>query len=311
MSTYDESKHPRGQAANAGQFREKSNDAPTASLEAGLPVLRPEDVRNADYTIDVLKDHLLTGEVYDLHDSEMDDAGNVILAWKSRSRYSHETVFEDRLRIDPDGEIVAVESRSSGDGRWYNQDPYGDELTTYRMKVNEVRLAHAGVFIHGQDNDGGPYGGKFVGGRVDQAGGQRYYDAAQVSKEIRQHIKSAVQWGALPSEYSYSVRTRKYAGGQSIDISVEGMPDSKHYVERQDGYPHGSSGHVKEIDQALSIIGNQWNTDESDSMQDYFSNTYYCFVRVDDERMAAFRAEQRAIAARNRADKKAQSSVAA
>ncbi|MBN9214822.1 MAG: hypothetical protein J0J04_08530 [Microbacterium sp.] len=32
MTTYDESLHPRGQAANAGQFRSKENDAPTSVL---------------------------------------------------------------------------------------------------------------------------------------------------------------------------------------------------------------------------------------------------------------------------------------
>ncbi|MBN9214107.1 MAG: hypothetical protein J0J04_04700 [Microbacterium sp.] len=32
MSTFDESLHPRGQAANAGQFRTKSNDAPAGTL---------------------------------------------------------------------------------------------------------------------------------------------------------------------------------------------------------------------------------------------------------------------------------------
>ena len=34
MSTYDDSKHPRGQADNAGQFASKNNSAPETSLHA-------------------------------------------------------------------------------------------------------------------------------------------------------------------------------------------------------------------------------------------------------------------------------------
>lgn len=37
MTTFDESKHPRGQAANPGQFAAKTNDAPTGGLTAPEP----------------------------------------------------------------------------------------------------------------------------------------------------------------------------------------------------------------------------------------------------------------------------------
>lgn len=37
MTTFDESKHPRGQAANPGQFASKTNDAPTGGLTASEP----------------------------------------------------------------------------------------------------------------------------------------------------------------------------------------------------------------------------------------------------------------------------------
>jgi hypothetical protein len=39
MSTFDENKHPRGQAGNAGQFREKAVTPPTTSLSAGEGVV--------------------------------------------------------------------------------------------------------------------------------------------------------------------------------------------------------------------------------------------------------------------------------
>lgn len=35
MSTFDEGAHPRGQAANAGQFRTKTNSAPAGELSGG------------------------------------------------------------------------------------------------------------------------------------------------------------------------------------------------------------------------------------------------------------------------------------
>lgn len=303
MSTFDESLHPRGQATNSGQFKSKENSAPVGSLASVLDLVTPADVRNADYTIELLRDHIVREGVTGFHEAAADDEGNAVVEWEEHSPYGDYS-WRYRARIDPNGEIVGSEEQS-GSGTWHNSDPYGDKLYALRMQVNRVRLAHAGVFLDGQPNDGGAYGLKAVGGRA----GAGATDATYISAEIRKHIKAAKEWGALPTAYEYRPHTHKYAGGQSIDIDVEGMPDSVHYVERQDGFPHGQSGHAKEIDEVLSLIGGQWNVVDRDYMGDYRSQRYYCFVHIDDERMAKFRAEQRAIAARKRAEKKARAAA--
>lgn len=305
MTTYDEALHPRGQAGNAGQYREKRNDAPTAQLDGvQLPVFTPDDVRNTDHTIDIIREHILAGDrVSGFHELDSDTDGNTVVEWEWTSQYfGGNTTYRERATIDDRGEILTRQSQGPG-GHWFAADMHGDEAAALRMKVNEARLAMAGVRIHGQANDGGPYGRKFVGGRVDQSNGG-WANATNVSAAVRKQIAAAIEWGALPGEYDYRVKTSKFAGGQAIDIVVEGMPDSKHFAERQEGYAHGSSAHVREVTQVLELIGNQWNTDASDLMTDYFDVTYYLNVQVDDERMAEFRAKQREIAAAKRRAKK-------
>ena len=39
MTIYDDSKHPRGQADNAGQYRDKGNSAPDGELDGGTEAL--------------------------------------------------------------------------------------------------------------------------------------------------------------------------------------------------------------------------------------------------------------------------------
>lgn len=304
MTTYDESLHPRGQAGNAGQYRAKLNAAPTGELDGvQLPIFTPDDVRNADHTIDVIREHILTGDVDNFREVESDEDGNTVVEWEWKSRYfGADTTYRERATIDDRGEILGRQSQGPG-GHWFAADMHGDEAMVLRMKVNEARLAMAGVLIHGQPNDGGPYGRKFVGGRVDQSS-TGWVNATNVSAAVRKHIAAAIEWGALPAEYEYRVKTSKFSGGQAVDITVEGMPDSKHFAERQEGFPHGQSAHVREVNEVLKTIGEQWNTDASDTMTDYFDVTYYLSVQVDDEHMTRFRAAQREIAATKRKAKK-------
>ena len=89
MTIYDENKHPRGQADNAGQFRDKSNSGPEAALVTPAePVWTPdaiaESVVFANYLPDdgqTAEDVLLEG-LYDLG-AGADDIMSLISAWAS------------------------------------------------------------------------------------------------------------------------------------------------------------------------------------------------------------------------------------
>lgn len=298
MSSYDESLHPR---AKTGKFTEKVNPPQTASLNNPFPTFTPADVRNADWTIDVLRDTIATEGVTGYGETGTDEDGNVIVEWSWRSRIAdHE--YRERILIDDAGEVVAKQSQAR-DGNWYPADPYGDEAAALRLRVNATRLAVAGVIAPAQEGDG-PYGPAFVGGLVaSETSEYGWIDATKVSQKTRAGIKTAVQWGALPAEYTYRVGTEKYAGGQSVRVTVEGMPDSRHHVERQEGFPRGSSAHAREVSKVIELIGNQWNTDRSDTMQDYFDVTYYLNVSIDDEQVTEWRRLQRQAAAEKRRQK--------
>lgn len=308
MPHFDETEHPRGQAGNRGQFRDKVNTKPDEALldAVQLPVFTPDDVRNVDFTLDVIRESFEGWEpVRNLRENGSDDEGNTILQWEHVVSYGGvpSSVFKERIRVSDDGEIIARES-GNNDGYWGSSDFYGDDLTAMRMKVNRARLAMAGVYVTSQDSDGGYSGNKFVGGRVAQEPRERVYDAAVIARETRKHIKEAVRWGALPAEYTYSVNTSKFSMGQSIRIGVSGMPDSKHYVEREPGFAYGASAHSREVHEVLEMIGNQWNVDDSDSQTDYFDVTYYLHVDIDSEHMTRFRDEQRELARKKRLAKK-------
>ena len=60
MTIYDENKHPRGRADNAGQFRDKSNSGPEAALAPGGPGAPADSLRT---------DQVVLHYVCDEHDS--------------------------------------------------------------------------------------------------------------------------------------------------------------------------------------------------------------------------------------------------
>lgn len=76
MSTFDEVKHPRGQAANAGQFREVTNSAPTSALSdsdsvqsAAMPEIELYESADGAVRLDVRHD----GDTVWLTQSQMAD----------------------------------------------------------------------------------------------------------------------------------------------------------------------------------------------------------------------------------------------
>lgn len=66
---------------------------------------------------------------------------------------------------------------------------------------------------------GGGYGGNaWVGSKV--ANGHKYMPSAEITKNIRQDIKKAVEAGYLPKGLSYSVKKDEYSMGFSVNINI-------------------------------------------------------------------------------------------
>ena len=113
----------------------------------------------------------------------------------------------------------------------------------------------------------------------------------EIAKDIRKDIKDAMRLHELPSDLKVSVRSRYYAGGQSIDIDWSaskgthqlpcawhrgpwadcvGACDPDHYLQV------GLSTLGEHIERKLKAIANAYNYDNSDVQVDYFDTLFYC-----------------------------------
>lgn len=63
----------------------------------------------------------------------------------------------------------------------------------------------------------------------------------EIARRIRADIKTAKSEGLLPARWAYSVRSRYFSGGSSIDVSVKQCADA--WQECDGGVP-GSPGHA-------------------------------------------------------------------
>lgn len=296
MSAFDESQHDRDAA---GKFTEMSGAEQTDTLTAPIPAFTPADVLNTDFTFDSLRAYL--GEDRPAEEIDPDEEGRRRLQWTVKA---YGSAFDHRATVDDSGEIVKYEDRyvseEHGVDRWSDADYDDRQLHGLRHQVNVDRLAFAGILVHGLRNDGGAYGRRFTGGRSDE----KLYDAAAISKRIREDLKRAQEFGAIPSNLDYRVRTHKYSGGQSINVYAEGVTDEQQYMtdvqDRRVRHPWAA-----ELDKTISVIGEQWQDCESDSMTDYYNYRYYFFVQIPDEHHMRWQQEMREDAAAKRAAKKA------
>ena len=99
-------------------------------------------------------------------------------------------------------------------------------------------------------------------------------DIAQIAKMVRADLKQAVKEGKLP-EHKVSVRVRRYAGGQSLDVAVTqcaalGSSDRDEGGVRK---PQAMFMHT-----VMSQIIAAYNYDNSDLMTDYFDVNFYGHV---------------------------------
>jgi antirestriction protein len=143
-------------------------------------------------------------------------------------------------------------------------------------------------------------------------------DAAQIAKAIRLDIKEAIAAGDLPGgPKNYRVRTRKYSGGQAIDVSAVGLdgmyqqcegikPGSKRPFESGEGWTAMGCGNVwckaggqyrdsehakyhriqsvegRRVNEILQKIHDSYNWDGSEVMVDYFDKLYWGHAEVID-----------------------------
>lgn len=121
-------------------------------------------------------------------------------------------------------------------------------------------------------------------------------DAREITKMIRADIKAATKAGQIQDGTKVSVRLRRYAGGQSIDVVVKQVPFQVHPVAWLDWGIDPETRHSIYPSQlemprytlaALSLrarlegILASYNRDASDPMTDYYNTRFYSFVSFD------------------------------
>lgn len=101
-----------------------------------------------------------------------------------------------------------------------------------------------------------------------------YTDAAVVAKNVRADIKQAKADGTLPATIKTSVRCHKYAGGQSVNITLSGWNRDQVWTTTTDGHSTQTAA-ASRVLVAVEQIRSAYNRNASDPMTDYYDVTYY------------------------------------
>lgn len=133
----------------------------------------------------------------------------------------------------------------------------------------------------------------------------RNLDITEIAKRIRVNLRNAQEMGALPAEMTFAVRIDRYSMGQSIDVTLSGMPDAWTFVSpgseanwSENIPPNG--GYSQAAQEATSYVNDvvdSYNRDDSDSMTDHFDVRFYGRVKIQDERSQWFDAQERFVKA--------------
>lgn len=134
----------------------------------------------------------------------------------------------------------------------------------------------------------------------------RELSTTEIAKRIRADIKTAIAEGLLPgAPVRYSVQSRYFSGGSSIDVTVKGWADAW-----TDGTRNGFDAQVLVPDaeaakMTLDRITGAYNHDGSDAMTDYYDVNFYGHVAFESASSAEFRASEKARLAQRKADRTA------
>jgi hypothetical protein len=108
-----------------------------------------------------------------------------------------------------------------------------------------------------------------------------WVDVKDIAKAIRADIKAAVKSGDIPA-VKYSVRIDRFSGGQSINVTISGIPNAR--IERE--HPYGgtvvaNSDEANLVQHKVQAMVDAYNHDGSDSQTDYWDVRFYGFVSID------------------------------
>lgn len=99
-------------------------------------------------------------------------------------------------------------------------------------------------------------------------------DTAIVAKTARKELKAAIEAGYIPRPSKTSMRTARFAGGSSIDTELA-YPDGHPIFEVNDENTYRDNQIRHWVQRSTDHLVRQWNISRSDSMTDYFDETYY------------------------------------
>ncbi|MHA3724199.1 hypothetical protein ACXR2T_10005 [Leucobacter sp. HY1910] len=191
-----------------------------------------------------------------------------------------------RVLVSDDGDALSYEEKFQG--KWV---PQPHELEKLQDRLRHERLAAAGIEL------GREVEYVSASGATSITGGRRTDDTPrgkELAKLIRADVKRATAYGALPEDMKVSVRTDSGGFTPAFHVTAT-MPAGRHRIQRTEGMTdeqwhielertRGTTAEGKSVQNALSTIGEQWRSDEIDSMRGYRDSAYYCFVDVSEER---------------------------
>lgn len=118
-----------------------------------------------------------------------------------------------------------------------------------------------------------------------------YRDATEICKDIRTDLKAAVAANYLPAGLKYAVKNHKYAGGQSISVTIQGVPD----IDRLDPTELDHNGQNKQMPEAkdlqerVEVITNAYNRTDRGNNYDYANVAYWGRASIETDRDREFR----------------------
>lgn len=129
------------------------------------------------------------------------------------------------------------------------------------------------------------------------------YDSAVIAKGVRADIKSAYDARLLPAGTTVSVKVEKYSGGQAINVTLRGLPNSDVYEPDEDGdTSYGPrTPYAVATKRLLQEITDAYNNRDVNGQIDEYNVVYWGHVELEDEAETAWRV---ADAAKRKAGKK-------
>jgi hypothetical protein len=118
------------------------------------------------------------------------------------------------------------------------------------------------------------YADTFVGSKADQL-----HDAAEISRAVKKELVSMQKAGQFPAEIKFSVKSSKFAGGQSVEVVISGW-NSEQVWKEEWSEPYSRMLKImlpeaKAIQEKAEAVRNQYNREAINSMIDYFNVNYY------------------------------------